>query len=156
MNIQHNTIARRTIASFDCYEDAQALVDRLADDGFPVRHLTIVASDLRLVEQVTGRLNVATAALRGALWGGLWGALFGWIIGVAFTHDGVSSLAIFLYWIILSAAFGAVFALLAHLFIARRRDFTSVSHTEGGRYDVLSDVAVADEALRRVSFNTGT
>ena len=33
---------RRTIATTDRYEDAEAIVDRLADDEFPVEHVSIV------------------------------------------------------------------------------------------------------------------
>jgi hypothetical protein len=47
-------VARRTIAEFERYEDAEALVDRLAQQGFPVDHVVIVGRDLQLVEQVTG------------------------------------------------------------------------------------------------------
>ena len=157
MNIHDTaTTARRTIASYDSYEHAQALVDRLADDGFPVQHLTIVASDLRLVERVTGRLNAAKAALTGASWGALWGVLFGWLSAAVFTHDGVSSLAVFLYWLLGGAAFGALFGLVAYLVTNHRRDFTSVAGIEAARYDVLADVTVADQALRRGSAMAGT
>ena len=55
--------ARRVVASADRYEDAEAIVNRLVDDGFPVEHLVIVGRDLRYVEQVTGHLNAWKAAL---------------------------------------------------------------------------------------------
>lgn len=46
--------AWNTVASYDDYAAAQAAVDRLSDEGFPVEHLDIIGSDLRLVERVTG------------------------------------------------------------------------------------------------------
>ena len=48
---------RRTIATTDTYADAEAVVDRLAEDGFAVEHVTILGRDLRFVEPVTGHVN---------------------------------------------------------------------------------------------------
>ena len=47
--------ARRVVASFRAYADAEAAVDRLSDRGFDVDRAAIVARDLSLVEEVTGR-----------------------------------------------------------------------------------------------------
>ena len=45
------------VGSFDSYEQAQAAVDHLSDQKFPVENVTIIGSDLRQVERVTGRLT---------------------------------------------------------------------------------------------------
>ncbi|MCX0277666.1 hypothetical protein NLM24_45275, partial [Nocardia zapadnayensis] len=50
----------RTVPSYD---QAQRLVDQLSDAGFPVEHVRLVGTDLRLVEQVTGRMTYGKAAL---------------------------------------------------------------------------------------------
>jgi len=66
--------AWNTVARFDDYEAAQRAVDGLSDNGFPVEKLTILGSDLRLIERVTGRLTRMRAAGAGAargLWAGL-------------------------------------------------------------------------------------
>lgn len=73
---------RRPIAVFDNYADAERAVDRLSDLRFPVERVAIVGHDLRMVEQVTGRLNYGGAALKGAASGALPGALIGWIFGL--------------------------------------------------------------------------
>lgn len=49
--------AWNTVVTYSEYDSAQVAVDRLSDTGFPVEHLDIVGSDLRLVERVTGRLT---------------------------------------------------------------------------------------------------
>ena len=54
---------RRAIASYDSYAEAQKAVDSLSDEGFPVERVSIVAEDLRFVEQVTGRRGYGQAAL---------------------------------------------------------------------------------------------
>ena len=71
---------RRLVASYSTYESAQEAVDRLSDHKFPVEHVSIVGSDLQLVEHVIGRLTVARAALAGAA-SGVW---FGLLIGLVF------------------------------------------------------------------------
>ena len=159
MSMEHGskaTIPRRTVAVFDRYEDAQALVDRLADDGFPVEHLTIVGRDLRIVERVTGRLDGVRAALGGALTGAFWGVVFGLLFGVWFAHDGTSLLGIVLYWIAVGAVFGVVFALVVYALSGGRRNFTSVVGMQADRYEVLVDEPFAGEVLRRLVRPAGT
>jgi hypothetical protein len=151
-----DTTPRRTIASFDTYDEAQALVDRLADDGFPVEHLTIVGRDVQLVEQVTGHLNAWKAALYGAASGAALGALFGWLFGIFFAHDGSSLLAIFLYWLVVGAVIGAIFNLVSYALMGGRRNFSSVAGLRPTRYEVMADETVADEALRRLAASTVT
>ena len=46
---------RRVISSYDSYAEAQAAVDRLADEGFPVERVSILAEGLKFEERVTGR-----------------------------------------------------------------------------------------------------
>jgi len=159
MNMEHaskTTIPRRAVAILDRYEDAQALVDRLADDGFPVEHLTIVGRDLRIVERVTGRLDGVRAALGGALTGAFWGVVFGLLFGVWFAHDGTSLLGIVLYWIVVGAVFGVVFALVVYGLSGGRRNFTSVVGMQADRYEVLVDEPFAEEVLRRLARPAGT
>lgn len=71
----------RTVPSYD---EAQRLVDRLSDAGFPVEHVRLVGTDLRLVEQVTGRMTYGKAALYGAASGAWLGLLIG-LLGHAAT-----------------------------------------------------------------------
>jgi hypothetical protein len=139
---------RRAIASFPTYQDAQSLVNRLAEQGFPVERLTIVGRDPEIVEKVTGRLDAWRALLSGALSGALFGLFFGFLFGILFTHDGVSLLAILAYWTLLAALFGAVFSVVAYAFDRPRREFTSLSTIRAASYEVLADEQVADRALR--------
>ena len=59
--------ARRVVASFERYEEAQRAVDYLSDEKFPVERVAIVGEGLRLVEQVTGRLTWWRATVKGVL-----------------------------------------------------------------------------------------
>lgn len=73
---------RRTIAVLDNYADAERAVDRLSDLRFPVERVAIIGHDLRMVEQVTSRLNYGGAGLKGAASGALAGVVVGWIFGL--------------------------------------------------------------------------
>src|SRR5438067_11101577 len=103
--------AWNTVATYDSYDGAQAAVDRLSDDGFPVEHLDIVGSDLRLVERVTGRLTKGRAAAAGAASGAWFGLLMGLLLGI-FTSG--SWLGLLIVGAAIGAAWGAVFGYLGH------------------------------------------
>lgn len=93
------------------YDQAQRLVDRLSDAGFPVEHVRLVGTDLRLVEQVTGRMTYGKAALYGAASGAWLGLLIGLLLGL-FTV--VGWLSVILWAVLLGAVWGLIFGLLAH------------------------------------------
>jgi hypothetical protein len=146
---------RRVVASFDSYADAERAVDHLADDKFPVEHVTIVGRDLSLVEQVVGRMTYARAALQAALSGALVGLLIGWLFALFDWFDPVVARG----WLILDglwfgALVGALYGLLAHAMTGGRRDFASIGTMQAARYDILVDEDVADEASRLLARRT--
>ncbi|WP_366521491.1 general stress protein, partial [Micropruina sp.] len=55
----------QSVGVYDSYVQAQAAVDFLADAKFAVQNITIVGTDLKSVERVTGRRNWGTVLLRG-------------------------------------------------------------------------------------------
>ena len=142
-------IPRRVVASYESYAEAQAAVDALSDQRFPVERLSIVGSDLRIVEQITGRLNWGRAALAGAASGAPTGGLFGLIFALFLTDDpGVSALGVFLYGVVIGALIGAALSIAGYAVTGGRRDFSSVGGLQANRYDVMADQDVADEAER--------
>jgi heat induced stress protein YflT len=144
--------ARRTIATFSSYRDAEAAVDFLSDRRFPVERVAIVGQDLRTVEQVTGRTGYGRAALGGAAQGALLGLLFGWLFGLFNWIDPVvASLTLAIYGLIWGAIVGALLGLLLHAMTGGRRDFASVGGVQATRYEVMVDEEVADEAARLLS-----
>jgi hypothetical protein len=52
--LRYGEPVRRVIASYDTYAEAEAAVDHLADQQFPVERIAIVGRDVSLIEQVTG------------------------------------------------------------------------------------------------------
>jgi hypothetical protein len=136
--------AWNTVASYDDYAAAQRAVDRLSDDGFPVEHLDIIGSDLRLVERVTGRLTKGRAAAAGAASGAWTGLLVGLLLGL-FVNS-ISWFGVVLTAIVLGAVWGAVFGFVAHAATRGARDFSSVRSFVAGKYDIIARDGTADQA----------
>jgi len=136
---------RRPIATYDSYREAERAVDYLSDNGFPVRQVAIIGSDLKLVEQVVGRLNYGGAALRGAASGAFAGLLIGWLFGI-FSWASLAILALALYGLLFGAVLGAIFGLIMHALQGGRRDFASVQAMTPSHYEVVADEQVADQA----------
>jgi hypothetical protein len=147
--LQPQPVARRTVASYATYAEAQRAVDYLSDQQFSVERVSIVAEGLRFVEQVTGRLGYGRAALNGALSGAFTGALIGFIWGLfSLITPLVSALNLALIGIVVGAIIGAIIGVIGYAMSGGRRDFTSVSGIQAERYNVMVDDQVADEAAR--------
>jgi hypothetical protein len=143
--------ARETLTVREEYDEAQRDVDALSDASFPVERVSIIGRDLRLDEDVTGRLTVPRAAAAGAA-GGAW---FGFLIGLVFFLFTPFWLPV-LAAVVLGAVFGAVFGAIAHAAMRGRRDFASVRHLEAGSYDVVVDADVADRARELLALSPDT
>jgi len=131
------------VASYGTYLEAQRAVDHLADKDFPVELVTIVGTDLRMVERVTGRLTYPRVALAG-LASGAWFGLFVGVLMLFFTIDGQSFPL--LAAIAIGAAFGMLFSVVSYSFTAGKRDFTSSSQIVATSYAVLCRIEKANQA----------
>ena len=141
------------VGSFDTYEQAQEAVDYLSDQKFPVENVTIIGTDLRMVEKVTGRLTRGRAIAAGAAGGAWWGLFVGLLLGIFAANSG-RWLASVLTGLAIGLLFGALFAAVGYAATRGRRDFTSISTIVASRYDVMCNPARAEEAralLARVS-----
>ena len=133
------------VGSYDTYEQAQAAVDFLSDQKFPVENVTIIGSDLRQVERVTGRLTWGRVLAAGAAGGAWWGLFVGLLLGI-FSADGGAWLGAVLSGLLIGLVFGALFGWMGYRATQGRRDFTSTSKITANRYDVMCNPAHAEEA----------
>jgi len=138
------SLAWNGVASYSSYEEAQAAVDRLSDDGFPVEHLDIVGSGLRLVERVTGRLTKGRAATAGLASGAWFGLMIGLVIGLF--SKGANWFGVVLGGIVIGAIWGALFGYAGHAATRGRRDFSSTKTLVAMKYDVIARDGQADAA----------
>lgn len=139
------------VGSFDTYAEAQRAVDYLSDNEFPVENVTIVGSDLQMVERVTGRLTRGRAAIGGAASGAWFGLFVGTLLGI---FSDSNFLVLVLSGIAYGAVFGAVFGLIGYAATGGRRDFTSNSQIVARRYEVLchhQHAEAARDLLARLS-----
>jgi hypothetical protein len=142
-----------TVATYTDYADAQRAVDYLSDNGFPVEHVSIVGTDVKLVETVLGRLTTGRAAAAGALSGGWFGLFVGLLLSI-FTNS--SWWAVLLSAVVIGVVWGAIFGGVGHAMTRGQRDFTSVKSLQAGQYGITVTPDQADEAralLTRMNWN---
>ncbi|MBB1029432.1 magnesium transporter [Dietzia sp. SLG310A2-38A2] len=129
------------VGSYPTYAQAQAAVDHLADEEFPVHEVTIVGVDLMQVERVTGRLTWPKILLGGLATGAWLGLFVGLLIGI-FTQP---MWGVVLTGLVGGSVFGVVSASLSYAATRGKRDFASTSQLVAGRYDILCEPANAEK-----------
>ena len=143
---QYSDIPRgQVVGTYDTYIEAQRAVDFLSDEQFPVQHVSIVGSDLKMVENGLGRLTRGRAAMAGAA-SGAWFGLFVGVLLAAFGGSGSSGVGVIVAALIYGAVFGAIFGFVSHAMSRGRRDFTSRSKISASSYEIRCTWAEADKA----------
>jgi hypothetical protein len=130
------------LGTYSSHEASQHAVDLLAEHKFPVEHVTIVGTGLKLEERILGRWTLGRALLTGAGTGAWIGLLIGiifwivtpWVVGAVISA------------IILGLVFGAIFSAVAYFM--QKRAFMSAPSVVADRYDILVDAEFAEEARR--------
>lgn len=133
------------VASYGTYLEAQRAVDHLSDSQFPVQLVTIVGTDLRMVERVTGRLSYPRVAMAGAASGAWFGTFVGLLL-LWFTSSSGGSSSTLMAAIFIGAAFGMLFSVISFSFTGGKRDFTSASQIVASSYAVLCAASEANKA----------
>jgi hypothetical protein len=138
------------VGTYDDYPSAQRAVDFLADEKFPVENVTIIGSDLRMVERVTGRLTWGRAVGAGAASGAWFGLFVGLLLGI-FAVDGGDWLSSVLTGLLIGLVFGAIFGAVGYGATQGKRDFTSTSQVVASRYELLCHPQFAEDARARLA-----
>ncbi|SIQ44152.1 hypothetical protein SAMN05518682_2502 [Cellulosimicrobium aquatile] len=129
------------VASYATYLEAQKAVDFLSDNKFAVELVTIVGTDLKMVERVTGRLTYGRVAIAGAA-SGAWFGLFVGLLLFMFSGQG----GFVLTAVGIGAGFGLLFSVLSYALTQGKRDFTSQSQIVASSYGILCAPERAGEA----------
>lgn len=143
------------LGSYTNYLDAQAAVDKLSDNKFPVAGVSIIGVDLRLVEVVVGRTSWGRAAGGGLLTGAWFGLLIGLFVSFFARDTGWTPLALILLGLLYGAAFGIVFGLVAYAMTGGKRDFISRSQIGAARYDVHVEANLVAQARQILGITAG-
>jgi len=141
------------IAAYPTYLEAQKAVDHLSDSAFAVQNVTIVGTDLKMVERVTGRLTYSRVAIAG-LASGAWFGLFVGLLLSLFAPADSAGVAI-LPAVAIGAAFGILFSVISYAFTGGRRDFTSSSQIVASTYALLCAGESAHQARAILSASGG-
>lgn len=132
------------IASFENYAEAAKAVDTLADANFAVENLTIVGTDLKLVERVIGKLSWGRIALGGALSGLMFGGMFG-LMMMLFMEGTPWQVPV--SWMVMGAIIGAITYAALYAMQGGQRDFASTGrNTVATRYGLQCKPEKAAEA----------
>lgn len=141
--------AGETIGSYTSYLDAQKAVDYLADEKFPVRYVSIVGNDLKMVERVTGKLSYPKVALTGAMTGAWFGLFIGVMLSLFDSAANAGQMPLnVMTSVLLGAALWMLFAIIGYAAQRGKRDFTSTNQVLASSYDVIVAPDVAGEARR--------
>lgn len=138
-----------SIAIYDTYEDAQRAVDYLAGQRFPVQNLSIVGTDLKSFERITGELTwgkvIGSAVMNGVIWG-----TFGSFLIYLFVPN-LSLGMVLLGSILIFVVANVITSSIGYATTGGRRDFTSTTHVIATRYEILGESSVAGDARRLLS-----
>ncbi|MEZ0107420.1 hypothetical protein ABH920_001412 [Catenulispora sp. EB89] len=132
-----------SLGSYPTYAQAQGVIERLADQQFEVETTEIIGTELRMVEQVTGRLTWPRALVGGIATGAWFGLFAGLLIDILTSVSLGRALLLGLTW---GVVFGGVYTAVGYGLIAGRRDFTSRSAIVPNRFEVLVAAAHSDRA----------
>lgn len=135
-----------TVGSYTSYLDAQKAVDYLADQQFQVNLVSIVGNDLKMVEQVTGKLSYPRVALTGALQG-IWFGLFVGLL-LSFFSPTPSGFGMVPVSMMIGAGFWMLFGIISYAAQRGKRDFTSTSQVIASSYHVIVAREASAEAWR--------
>ena len=153
---QYSDIPRgQVVGTYDTYVEAQRAVDFLSDQQFPVQHVSIVGSDLKMVENVLGRLTRGRAAMAGAA-SGAWFGLFVGVLLSLFASKNTNGFGLVIAAALYGAVFGAIFGFVGHALSGGKHDFTSRSKIVASSYDVHCTWAEADKAREVLARMTTT
>lgn len=131
------------VATFDTYLKAQQSVDVLARANFPLERVSIIGSDLKSVERVTGRLTWGRVAVAGAASGVWLGIFFGLLMTI---FSSTLNIAVVLAAVLIGAGFGMLFGLVSYAINRRSRDFTSTMQVIASSYSVLVSPELVNRA----------
>lgn len=134
----------QSVGVYGTYDEAQRVVDFLADARFPVENLCIVGTELRSIERVLGRRSWGTV-LGAGVQSGLSTALIVTVI-MALFGQGENLLGLFLTALVIGIVIGVLMSAFGYWMSRGRRDFRSVSQTMATKYEVLAEHKVANQA----------
>lgn len=142
------------LASFTDYKQAVSYVEKLIDNDFPAKFVSIVGTDLKTVEMIKGKLGYGRVSMSGALTGSWLGMFLGLIFGVTATGTEQVLLNNVLAGIIIGAGIGMLLNIVRFSVTKNRRGFISGQTVVAKKYEVVVPNAQAQIAKKAASAKT--
>jgi hypothetical protein len=117
---------RQDVALCASYAEAELVLDRLGDTGFPAGHVTVMADGGAERGWAPTRRGTGPAAVHGLVVGGAAGSVAGALSGLSHPDPVITALVTGLYGLALGALAGAALAVLVHVF--RREPVKRTTH----------------------------
>lgn len=133
------------VGEYKHYPEAQAAVDFLSDQQFPVENLLIVGTNLKSVERITGRRTWGSVIAQGAV-SGIGTGVFLTVMLYLFAGPAASFLSVLLVGLALGVLIGVVTTSIGYALSHGKRDFNSIRQTVATSYEVMSEHKVAAKA----------
>ena len=140
-----------SLASFSDYQQAVSYVERLIENDFPAKFVSIVGTDLKTVELIKGKLGYGRVSMSGALTGSWLGMFFWLIFGV--TGAGTEQVLInnVLAGIVIGAGIGMLLNIVRFSVTKNRRGVVSGQTVVAKKYEVVVPNAQAKLAKEAAS-----
>jgi hypothetical protein len=126
-----------SLASFTDYKQAVSYVEKLIENDFPAKLVSIIGTDLKTVEIIKGKLGYGRVSFSGAITGSWLGLFFGLIFGVTGTATEQLLLTNVLAGIIIGAGLGMLLNILRFSVTKNRRGFISGQSVIAKKYEVI-------------------
>jgi hypothetical protein len=138
-----------SLASFADYKQAVSYVEKLIENDFPAKFVSIIGTDLKTIELVKGKLGYGRVSLSGALTGSWLGMFFGLIFGVTGSEQILVNNV--LAGIIIGSGIGMLLNIVRFSVTKNKRGFVSGQTVVAKKYQVVVPNAQAQLAKKAVS-----
>ena len=140
-----------TLGTFSAYPEAQELVNSLVTQGVSAHALSIVGSDVTLVERITGKIGYGRAALSSAMSGSWLGVLAGLVFVIVSPTDVITPIVAGLF---IGAGIGMVAGMVVFTFSkGPKRLYRSMQQVIAQSYRVVVESGHHSQALSAMESN---
>lgn len=129
----------QTLAEFNDYRAAVSYVEKMIENEFPPKFVSIVGTDLRTVESIKGKLGYGRVAFSGMLTGSWLGMFFGLLFGTSGASEQVL-LTNVAAGIVIGAGIGMLLNVIRFSLTKNRRAFISGQQVIAKKYEVVVPV----------------
>lgn len=125
------------LASFNSYQEAVSYVEKMIQNDFPARLVSIVGTDLKTVESIKGKLGYGRVSLSGALTGSWLGMFFGLIFGATGVATEQMVLNNVVAGVVIGSGVGMLINIIRFSLTKNRRGFISSQTVVAKKYEVI-------------------